>query len=76
MSGALRTDVELSDIESRMAPRHRSKADSSDGGGLRPALVYVDMTAAAPGWTGALRRRTAAEMRVIRRPTGRGSMNV
>src|SRR6185369_9494627 len=36
MSGALRTDVELSDIESRMAPRHRSKADSSDGWGLAP----------------------------------------
>jgi hypothetical protein len=75
MSGALRTDVELSDIESRMAPEHRPTVQNGRGSRPKP-LVYVDMTAAALGWTGALRRRTAAEMRVIRRPTGRGSMNV
>jgi hypothetical protein len=40
-------------------------------------LIYVVMTAgAAMGSTGALRRRMAAEMRVMMRPTGRGSMMV
>lgn len=31
---------------------------------------------AAVGWTGDLRRRMAAEMRVMTRPTGRGSIDV
>ena len=40
-------------------------------------LIYVVMTAeAVVGSTGALRRRMAAEMRVMMRPTGRGSMKV
>jgi hypothetical protein len=40
-------------------------------------LNYLVMTAeAAAAWTEALRRRMAAEMRVMRRPTGRGSMKV
>jgi hypothetical protein len=40
-------------------------------------LIYVVMTArAAAGSTGALRRSMAAEMRVMIRPTGRGSMAV
>ena len=49
------------------------------GRGLRPAglLIYVVTTAgAAVGSTRALRRRMAAEMRVMIRPTGRGSMKV
>jgi len=48
------------------------------GRGLRPGiLIYVVMTAgAAVGSTGALRRRIAAEIRVMIRPTGRGSMKV
>jgi len=42
------------------------------GGAKAPASKsYVALTAA-----GALRRRTAAEMRVMRRPTGSGSMKV
>jgi uncharacterized membrane protein YphA (DoxX/SURF4 family) len=50
----------------------------TEGRGLHPGLlIYVVMTAgAAVGSTGALRRRMAAEMRVMRRPTGRGSMKV
>jgi len=50
----------------------------SKGRGLRPGLlIYVVMIAgAAVGSTGALRRRMAAEMRVMIRPTGRGSMKV
>ena len=40
-------------------------------------LIHVVMTAGAvAGSTGALRRRTAAETRVMMRPTGRGSMKV
>ena len=50
----------------------------SKGRALRHGLlIYVVMTAgAAVGSTGALRRRMAAEMRVMIRPTGRGSMKV
>jgi hypothetical protein len=45
---------------------------------LRPGLlIYVLMTSGAvPDPTVALRRRTAAEMRVMIRPTGKGSMKV
>ena len=56
----------------------RLTVQMTEGWGLRPGLlIYVVMTAgAAVGSTGALRRRMAAEMRVMIRPTGRGSMKV
>ncbi len=47
------------------------------GRGSPGLSIYVVMTAgAAVGSTGTLRRRMAAEMRVMIRPTGRGSMKV
>jgi hypothetical protein len=51
-------------------------AVDTEGRGFRPGLlIYVAMTAGA-AVTADLRRRMAAEMRVMRRPTGRGSMKV
>ena len=47
--------------------------------GQKPGMkmIHVVITAgAAVGSTGVLRRRMAAEMRVMIRPTGRGSMKV
>jgi hypothetical protein len=56
----------------------RLTVQKTEGRGLRPGLlIYVVMTTgAAVGSTGALRRRMAAEMRVMMRPTGRGSIKV
>ena len=51
--------------------------DTAEPGRNPGLLIYVVTTAeAAVGSTGALRRRMAAEMRVMIRPTGRGSMKV
>ena len=56
----------------------RLTVQKTEGRGLCPGLlIYVVMTAgAAADSTGALRRRTAAEMRVMMSPTGNGSMKV
>jgi len=56
----------------------RLTGQKTEGWGLRPGpLIYVVMTAgAAAGSTGTLRRRMAAEMRVMIRPTGMGSIKV
>jgi hypothetical protein len=60
----------------KSAPDEDLRANSSEDGGSG-LLTYVVMTTeAAVGSTGALRRRMAAEMRVMIRPTGRGSMKV
>jgi len=59
----------------------REQDDEFGGGKARwvgsGLLVYVALSAgAAADSTGALRRRMVAETRVMRRPTGRGSMKV
>ncbi len=62
----------------RHAVPQQMRRHSTKGRGLRPGLfVQVAMTAgAAMGSGGVLRRRRAAETRVIMRPTGKGSMKV
>src|SRR4029077_5411315 len=88
--GCLRSDAELVPAPDEARPKSKCQSSKqlaslkthpillSKGWGLRTGLlIYVDMTAgAAVGSTGALRRRVAAEMRVMIRPTGRGSMKV
>lgn len=82
-SGRGHSDVGKTNLRGSGSRRLRSMGSrlivqKTEGRGLRPGLlIYVVMTAgAAVGSTGALRRRMAAEMRVMMRPTGRGSMKV
>jgi hypothetical protein len=64
--------------QAREHEKYSNRSEDGKPGHLIPGLLtHVIMTAgAAEGSTGVLRRRMAAEMRVMIRPTGRGSMTV